>query len=67
MKFAVDPQVETKTTTKTETRNVAKTGDETDLFPFFVAMAASGVLLLGIAVATLRRRKNEQERGLHGR
>lgn len=67
MKFAVDPQVETKTTTKTETRNVAKTGDETDLFPFFVAMAASGVVLLGIAIATLRRRKNEQERGLHER
>ena len=65
MKFAVDPQVEKKTTT--ETRNVAKTGDETDLFPFFVAMAASGVLLLGIAIATLRRRKNVQERGLHGR
>lgn len=63
MKFAVDPQVESKA----ETRNVAKTGDETDLFPFFVAMTASGVLLLCIAIATLRRRKNEQEGGLHGR
>lgn len=59
MKFAVDPQ---STTTVTK-KNVVKTGDETDLFPFYIAMAASGVLLLGIGVASLRRRKGAHEGG----
>lgn len=59
MKFAVDPQ---STTTVTK-KNVVKTGDETDLFPFYIAMVASGVLLLGIGVASLRRRKGEHEGG----
>ena len=59
MKFAVDPQ-----TQGTSSRTVVKTGDESpDLLPYYVAMIASGLLLLGIGIVTLRRRKAEQEGG----
>ena len=58
MKFAVDPQ------TSGTTRKVVKTGDETtSLFPYYVAMAVSGLVLLGIGIMTLRRRKAEREGG----
>lgn len=55
-KFAVDPQT-------TTTRKIVKTGDETNLFPFYVAMAVSGALLLVIGVASMRRRKGNHEGG----
>ena len=57
-KFAVDPQ-----TPGVTSRKVVQTGDDTNLFPFYVAMAASGALLLGIGIASLRRRKSDREGG----
>ena len=63
MKFGVEiPQ--SKTTT---TRKVVKTGDDTNLFPFFVAMAVSGVALLGLGIASIRARKRNDSQGTHAR
>ena len=69
MNFAVEPVVEnpgedkviTKTKTNVVNRTVVRTGDENDLFPFFVAMAISGALLALFAFDGVRRRRNERE------
>ena len=63
MKFAVEMDTETTSSTKTTTssRTTVQTGDDTNLFPFFVAMAVSGVLLLALAVYSLRTRKREEK------
>ena len=37
-----------------------QTGDDTNLFPFFVAMSISGALLLVIAIISLRSRRNNK-------
>lgn len=60
MKFAVE--LDSGTTTTTSNKNV-KTGDSTDLFPFYVAMAVSGALLMAIAVGAVVRRRRENGRG----
>ena len=76
MKFAVEPAEKanvagapnTTTVTGTVSRSAVQTGDPTDLLPFYIAMMVSGVLLLLIAVSTLRRRKREEAtRGVHSR
>ena len=46
---------------KTTNRTIVKTGDETRLFPFYVAMVVSGVLFLILAVQSIRLRKEERE------
>jgi len=66
MKFAVEP-VDTTTppnNTPPKTPSV-QTGDDTNLFPFYVIMGASGLLLLIVAIASVRRRKREQGIGNH--
>jgi hypothetical protein len=45
--------------TAEEVKKVVKTGDETKLFPYYVAMAASGILLAVLVVISLRKRKQE--------
>lgn len=71
MRFAVEASDPTKTTpppTKTTTPPPVKTGDETDLFPFYVIMTVSGLLLLVIAIMSVRNRKREREaQGAHTR
>ena len=59
MKFAVEADTGTPTTTKPNVR----TGDDTDLFPFYVAMAVSGALLMAFAVSAAVRRKRERGEG----
>ncbi len=68
VRFAVEPvEPEKKTTSRTTTntvtnnRELVRTGDDTKLFPFYVAMFVSGVLLLALAIISLRERRKEQE------
>ena len=42
---------------------VVKTGDETNLLPYLIAMGVSGVLLLVLAIYSLKQRKKEQGGG----
>lgn len=62
MRFAVEPVTE-KTETKREHRQLVRTGDETELFPFYVAMLVSGLLLLVLAFDSLRLRRKDREGG----
>ena len=70
--FAVQPVVpdkETVTKTKTTTvvkhrttpRTVVQTGDDTNLMPFYVAMAVSGLLLVVLGAYGAMQRKRERE------
>lgn len=63
MKFGVEVP-ESKTTTN---RKVVKTGDDTNLVPFYVAMAISGVALLGLGIASIRARKRSDSQNTHAR
>lgn len=60
MKWAVELTSNTPNKTTT-TRNIVKTGDDTNLMPVFIAMVVSGVALLGIGIASVRSRKRENE------
>lgn len=51
-----NPSVSPTPGQSTTTRNAVKTGDPTDLVPFYIALMASGVLLLILGVNSLRRR-----------
>jgi len=57
MKFAVELPT---TPDRNKPRTVVQTGDEMNLFPFYVAMAVSGALLLLLAIGSVRRRKQEE-------
>ena len=66
MKFAVElndnpsnPPTPNKPNTPKGTP--VQTGDDTNLFPFFVAMTVSGALLLVIAIASLRSRRKRNQ------
>ena len=64
MKFAVElnqPNQRTTTTNNVVNRNIVQTGDETNLFPFYIAMAVSGALLLVLGFVSLRSRRKERE------
>ena len=56
LRFAVQPQ--------TPDRKVVKTGDDAELFPFYVAMVVSGVLFAALAADGMRRRRKEKEEGV---
>ncbi|MBD5393941.1 MAG: hypothetical protein HDR23_03155 [Lachnospiraceae bacterium] len=43
--------------------NIVKTGDETNLTPFFIAMAASGTLILLLAIYSMKQNGKEKEKG----
>ncbi|MBR0404834.1 MAG: hypothetical protein IJI68_06480 [Eggerthellaceae bacterium] len=64
MQFGVDPS---KSNDNPPNNNVVRTGDETNLFPFYVVMAVSGLALLVIAIAMVRRRRADQTGGSHAR
>lgn len=51
------PSTPTKSTTPTKS---VKTGDDTELFPFYVSMTVSGMLLVLIAFSAFRRRRLER-------
>lgn len=56
----VDLKVErNKTVTPPPRKRVPKTGEETTLMPFYVAMGVSGTLLVLLAVQGIRRRRSE--------
>lgn len=59
LNFAVD-EFNDDTTSRTQ---VVKTGDETNLLPFYGAMAASGILLLIIACFSVKKRRQEEKEG----
>ena len=61
MKFAVELTTQSSTPPTNSNRNIVVTGDSTDLFPFYVAMAVSGVLLLALGVASIRARRRDSE------
>ena len=66
MNFAVEPVEETPSPSSSPkpsstTGKVVQTGDDTNLFPFYVAMAVSGLLFLALAIDSVRRRRKEQE------
>jgi len=53
----------TPTPTPTTTR-VVKTGDETDLIPYLVVMAVSGLLFLALAIYSLHKRRQARKGGM---
>lgn len=57
MKFAVELQPDTPDTPR---RKIVRTGDETNLLPFYLAMVVSGTLLAVLAVQGIRERKSER-------
>lgn len=48
-------------TTTQNNRQIVRTGDETRLFPFYVAMVVSGVLLAVLVADSVRRMRKEKE------
>jgi len=74
MKFAVEMSTNNnnsgnKSGTSAKTtggRTSVRTGDETNLFPFYVVMIVAGLGLLALGVANVRRNKREQA-GSHSR
>lgn len=48
----------------TNDRIIVRTGDETRLFPFYVAMALSGIALMGLVVWSIRDRRKDREEAL---
>ena len=76
MKFAVEASSDKAGTSTTSPakgssgRGSVQTGDPRDLFPYFVAMAISGLLLLLLGGYSIRRRRQEQavsRKGGHAR
>ena len=63
MRFAVEKVTTSNTPPTKSNRNVVVTGDTTNLMPFYIAMGVSGVLMLVLAIASLRSRKRDQEQG----
>ena len=65
MKFAVElnsnPNNPSKSTSTSSKRGTVQTGDDTNLFPFFVAMAVSGALLMLLGLYGVRQRKQDRE------
>jgi plastocyanin len=65
MKFAVElnsnPDNPSKSTSTSSRRGTVQTGDDTNLFPFFVAMAVSGALLMLLGLYGVRQRKQDRE------
>lgn len=61
MRFAVQP------VGSDGKKGAVKTGDDTDLFPFYLIMIVSGALLLVLAIVSLRRRKLDRQVGNHAR
>ena len=62
MNFAVELE-STTPFRNTPIMQVVKTGDETNLVPYLIAMGVSGVLLLVLAIYSLKQRKKEQGGG----
>lgn len=64
MKFAVElPSGNNNTPNRPSdvTRTTVRTGDETNLFPFYVAMAISGAALMALGIYSVRARRRERE------
>ena len=64
MKFAVEPPTQSSKAdnkTRTVTRTIVQTGDETNLFPLFVIVGVAGAALLAMGIVSLRLRKRERE------
>jgi len=63
MKFAVELPTKGNNNSSTSSthRSTVQTGDDTNLFPFYVAMAVSGALLLLLGLYGVRQRKQERE------
>ena len=67
MKFAVELNTNTNnsssssSTTRGSDRSSVQTGDETNLFPFYMAMVISGAALLALGIFSVRSRKRERE------
>lgn len=57
LKFAVEPQQ----TGETKNRTIVQTGDESRLFPLYVAMTVSGLALAGLAAYGVIERRKEKE------
>ena len=71
VRFAAQPVTESSTTNNnngvqgdSKVRDMVKTGDEVRLFPFYVAMFVSGVLILILAITGVRERRRERKEGM---
>ena len=70
VRFAVEPVTSnskknnnSKPSTSNNSRTIVRTGDETRLFPLYMAMVVSGVLLMALVVQTMREQRREREGG----
>lgn len=61
MQFAVELNNTSSGSRNTTRTQLVKTGDDTKLFPFYVAMVVSGGLLMALTVQGIRERKMERE------
>lgn len=76
LKFAVEPDVEPGQTTVNLTEedgdevnriipgnrtNLAKTGDQTTMFPLYLAILGVGIVCLALAIRNVRNKKNKEE------
>ena len=61
MNFGVEERAQSTSTTGNKVGKVVQTGDNTKLFPYYIAMSVSGLLLLVLAADCLRRRRKEDE------
>lgn len=64
LRFAVEAQTPNEQKKTNTNRNVVNTGEQQRLFPFYVAMFASGIGFLVLAILSLRARREEREEGL---
>ena len=68
VRFAVEPVTpDTEKNTpgggSHDNRTIVRTGDDTRLFPLYVAMVVSGVLLMALVVQTVREQRSERKGG----
>lgn len=64
MMFAVEKTSATPASKNdTSSRTVVKTGDETDLLPAYIVMTVSGLLLLVLAISSIRSRNRDRKEG----
>ena len=59
----MDETVITEEDSTSRKTSIVKTGDETNMIPFYIAMTVSGILILILAFYSLKQNKKEKKEG----